>query len=223
MHEQKSLQKIKSAINIHKKKAFQWRHKILSSFQEADKQDFNGIVENDEAFFLQSDKGNRKLKNNRLKHGGTSFKKWITNDQGVVIVTADHKGTMVFSVATMWLIEKKESQNAIGNRISKDSILCTNLHGSYKRFVKDSNLTQIVLGADLKQHVKWGISHIQKVNSLYNMNFHGKIWCVILWIGSTFKGIHPTMHRYPMRREWFNFAQAEVCALTQRWWQVGRF
>lgn len=57
MHEQKSLDKIKSVLHINKKTAFDWRHKILSSFQEVEKQDFNGIVESDETFFLQSDKG----------------------------------------------------------------------------------------------------------------------------------------------------------------------
>jgi len=47
MHEKKSLDKIKSALQINKKTAFDWRHKILSSFQEVEKQDFNGIIEFD--------------------------------------------------------------------------------------------------------------------------------------------------------------------------------
>ncbi len=62
MHEQKSLDKIKSALHINKKTAFDWRHKILSSFEEVEKQDFNGIIESDETFFLKSDKGSKKLK-----------------------------------------------------------------------------------------------------------------------------------------------------------------
>ena len=112
MHEQKSLDKIKSTLHINKKTAFDWRHKILSSFAEVEKQDFNGIIESDETFFLQSDKGNRHLKHKGRKRGGTSSKRGISEDQVAVIVTADRKGTLDLSVATMGRIEKKDIQSA---------------------------------------------------------------------------------------------------------------
>ena len=76
------------------------------------------------------------------------MKHWL-----LITVTTDRKDTMDLSVATMGCIEKKDIQNAIGSRISKGSILCTDGHVSYKGFAKDCNLTQIVLRADLKQHV----------------------------------------------------------------------
>jgi transposase-like protein len=205
MHEQKSLDKIKSALHINKKTAFDWRHKILSSFQEIEKQDFNGIIESDETFFLQSDKGSRNLKHKGRKRGGTSSKRGISDDQVAVIVTADRKGTMDLTVATMGRIEKKDIQNAIGSRISKGSILCTDGHVSYKGFAKDSNLSQIVLRADLKQHVKQGIYHIQNVNSLHNR--------VKKWIDSTFWGVSTKYLQNYMN--WFRIEQAfrkSICA-----------
>jgi transposase-like protein len=181
MHEQKSLDKIKTALYINKKTAFDWRHKILSSFQEVEKQEFNGIIESDETFFLQSDKGNRNLKHKGRKRGGTSSKSGISDDQVAVIVTADRTGTVDLTVATMGRIKKKDIHNAVGNRISKGSILCTDGHVSYKGFAKDSNLNQVVLRADLKQRVKQGVYHIQNVNSLHNR--------VKKWIDSTFWGV----------------------------------
>ena len=53
MYQEKSLDKIKIDLSINKKTAFNWRHKILSSFEDVEKKDFNGIVESDETFFLQ--------------------------------------------------------------------------------------------------------------------------------------------------------------------------
>jgi len=73
------------------------------------------------------------------------------------------------------------SANAIGNRIVKESILCADRHVSYKGFAKDSNLSLVVLRADLKQQVKHGIYHIQNVNSLHNR--------IKKWIDSTFWGV----------------------------------
>ena len=198
MYEQKSLDKIKTTLHINKKTAFDWRHKILSSFEEVEKKDFNGIVESDETFFLKSDKGSKKLKHKGRKRGGSSSKRGISDDQVAVIVTADRKGSMDLSVATMGRIGKKDIQNAIGNRISKGSILCTDGHVSYKGFAKDGNLTQVVLRADLKQYVKQGIYHIQNVNSLHNR--------VKKWIDSTFWGVSTKYLQNYMN--WFRIEQA---------------
>jgi hypothetical protein len=74
--------------------------------------------------------------------GGSSSKRGISNDQVAVFVTADGKGSMDLSVATMGRIGKKDIQDAIGNRISKGSILCTDGHVSYKGFAKDENQNQ---------------------------------------------------------------------------------
>jgi len=181
MYQEKSLDKIKVALNINKKTAFDWRHKILSSFQEVEKKNFNGIVESDETFFLQSEKGSKSLKRSGRKRGGKSSTRGISGDQVAVIVTSDRSGSMDLTVATMGRIAKKDIDNAIGNRIGKESILCADGHVSYKGFAKDNNLTLVVLRADLKQHVKQGIYHIQNVNSMHNR--------IKKWIGSTFWGV----------------------------------
>jgi len=181
MHQKKSLDKIKNSLHINKKTAFDWRHKILSSFENVEKNDFNGIVESDETFFLQSEKGSKSLKRKGRKRGGRSSKRGVSDEQVAVIVTADRNGAIDLTVATMGRIEKKDIENAIGNRISEGSILCTDGHVSYKGFAKDNHLSQIVLRADLKQHVKQGVYHIQNVNSLHNQ--------IKKWIDSTFWGV----------------------------------
>lgn len=181
MYQEKSLDKIKIALSINKKTAFDWRHKILSSFEDVEKKDFNGIVESDETFFLQSEKGSKKLNRNGRKRGGKASKRGISDEQVAVIVTADRTGTMDLTVATLGRIGKKDIENAIGKRIVKESILCTDGHVSYKRFAKDNELSLVVLRADLKQFVKQGIYHIQNVNSLHNR--------IKKWIDSTFWGV----------------------------------
>jgi len=51
MHQEKSLDRIKEALSINKKTAFDWRHKILAALQDDDDDDFTGITESDETFF----------------------------------------------------------------------------------------------------------------------------------------------------------------------------
>jgi len=181
MHQSKSLDKIKTALKINKKTAFDWRHKVLSSLENVKKDDFNGIVESDETFFLQSDKGKKQLQRKGRKRGGSASKRGISKDHVAVIVTSDRKGTIDMKVATIGRICKVDIDNAIGNRIEKDSILCADGHVSYKGFAKDKQLSLVVLRADLKQYVKNGIYHIQNVNSLHNR--------IKKWIAATFWGV----------------------------------
>lgn len=181
MHQSQSLDKIKTALSINKKTAFDWRHKVLSSLEDVKKDNFNGIVESDETFFLQSEKGKTQHERKGRKRGGSSSTRGVSKDQVAVIVTSDRKGTVDMKVATLGRISKVDIENAIGNRIEKDSILCADGHVSYKGFAKDNQLSLVVLRADLKQHVKNGVYHIQNVNSLHNR--------IKKWIDSTFWGV----------------------------------
>ena len=62
MSQNKSLDKISSELRINKKTAFDWRHKILGTFRQDRGESFEGIVESDETFLYESEKGSRHLK-----------------------------------------------------------------------------------------------------------------------------------------------------------------
>ena len=91
MHQEKSLDKIKEALSINKKTAFDLRHKILAAFQDIDDDDVTGITESDETFFLNSEKGQSVTNTAPRKRGGKSKSKDISSDQVAVIVTQDRK------------------------------------------------------------------------------------------------------------------------------------
>ena len=181
MVQEQSLDKIKVALDINKKTAFDWRHKILSSVSEIDNDDFTGITESDETFFLHSSKGikveNRKPRN----RGGVSKQRGVNKDHIAVIVTQDRKAHLDLTVATKGRLKKINIEKAIGNKINKQTILCTDGHVSYKGFAKDKMLEHHALRADLKQYVKNGVYHIQHVNSTHNK--------LKKWIDNTFWGV----------------------------------
>jgi hypothetical protein len=141
MMEEKSLDKIKEALKINKKTAFDWRHKILASLSETGKDDFSGITESDETFFFNSQKGKEVSDRKPRKRGGTLKKKGILRDRVAVIVTQDRKSTMGLTVATMGYIKKTDLENTIGGRIKPGkAILCSDASVSYKGFAIDRKL-----------------------------------------------------------------------------------
>lgn len=182
MLQEKSLDKIKEALSINKKTAFDWRHKILSSLSENDKDDFTGITESDETFFLNSEKGRSVTEREPRKRGGSSKSRGISNDQVAVIVTQDRKSGLDLTVATMGRLKKRDIEKAIGNRIKPNqTILCSDAHVSYKGFAIDNKIEHHALKAIIKQRVKNKIYHIQHVNSTHNR--------VKKWIDNTFWGV----------------------------------
>jgi transposase-like protein len=182
MMEEKSLDKIKVALSINKKTAFDWRHKILASLLDTDKDDFTGITESDETFFLNSEKGRTVSDRVSRRRGGTSKTRGISNDQVAVIVTQDRNSVLDLTVATMGRLKKVDIENAIGGRINPEqTILCSDAHVSYKGFAIDNKIEHHPLKGVIKQRVKNGVYHIQHVNSTHNR--------IKKWIESTFWGV----------------------------------
>jgi len=179
----KSLDKISKTLHINKKTALDWRHKILSSLSQDSGDEMKGIVESDETFFEESEKGNLHLPRKGRKRGTSSEKKsrGVSSNKATVIVTADRSGSMNLCLATMGRIGKEDIMRSIEKPLPAHSILCTDGHVSYKGFAIDNELEHVVLRADLNQHVKRGVYHIQNVNSIHNR--------LKKWINHTFWGV----------------------------------
>ena len=181
MLEEKSLDKIKVALKINKKTAFDWRHKILSSVEQTEKGDFTGITESDETFFLHSEKGNPSITRKPRKRGGSSSKQGVNNEHMTVIVTQDRQAQIDLTLATAGRLKKIDIERAVGGRFSAQTVLCTDSHVSYKGFAIDNKIEHHPLRSDLKQRVKEGIYHIQHVNSTHHR--------VKKWIDEKFWGV----------------------------------
>lgn len=168
MYEGKSLNKIKDELAINKKTAFDWRHKITSALQNAEGDSFKGITESDETFFLYSQKGSKQLSRKARKRGKEETNKGIDDQQVAAIVTMDRTKNIDLKVACLGRITKKDIEKAIGERISMQTVLCTDGHASYKGFAIDNKLEHYVLKASIKQYTRNKIYHIQHVNSVHS-------------------------------------------------------
>ncbi len=163
-----SLDKICKELSINKKTAFDWRHKIINSIKDVEHGEFIGITESDETFFLHSKKGSDSLLEKPRKRGKEVATRGISKEQVAVIVSTDRKGSVSIDIAGFGRMSKAAIEKSIGNKIGKQTILCTDGLVSYKGFALDNSLEHHVLRADLKQFVKQGKYHIQHVNSLHS-------------------------------------------------------
>src|SRR5688500_17098693 len=77
--------------------AFRWRHRFLQTFNTATAP-LRGIVEADEAFVLDSRKGDRQLNRSARKRGGKATKRGLSRQQVPILVAVDRSGTTLSAV-----------------------------------------------------------------------------------------------------------------------------
>ena len=71
--------------------AFYWRHKILTALRSLPKPTLTGIVEADETFFLESQKGSRHLNRPARYFGDKAPLRGISRHQVCVLVACDSR------------------------------------------------------------------------------------------------------------------------------------
>lgn len=92
MLQEHSIRKCARESNISIQPSFNWRHKILSSFEHLQPSQYSVIIESDEIYVRESRKGNISLKRAPPKNRGGGIKRGISKDQIGILATCDRKG-----------------------------------------------------------------------------------------------------------------------------------
>jgi transposase-like protein len=165
-----SLRKASELIEVHYVTLFYWRHKILSALKQMDFDQFAGIVEMDETYFLYSEKGRRNINGRKAhKRGGSSQFRGISKEQVCVLIARDRQKLTYSKVIGQGRIVKSRLDKAIGSKLSKSNTLCTDAWRAFKTYAKDKGLEHYPFKSDGKERVK-GLYHIQNVN-----NYHSRL------------------------------------------------
>lgn len=160
-----SIRKCAEQTGICVQTSFDWRHKIISSFDELRPSEFEGIVESDDIFFLESGKGNRELDRKSRTRGSKATKRGISNEQVAVVVTQDRTGNQELAVVKRGRISKNDLDKTLGEKLGEGVILCTDAHRSYTAFAKDKGIQHHKFIANKGQRVVNQVYHVQNVNN----------------------------------------------------------
>ena len=160
-----SIRKSAKICGISVRTAFFWRHKILDILRMKLKRiKLKGIIECDDTFFRESYKGNCPPNRESYKRGTSASKRGISEEQICVSTAIDRNGKVYGKVSARGRANSKEIKKAIGARIDKQAIICTDDDSAYKRFAKDKHLEHVIV----KEHetVK-GVYHINTINAYH--------------------------------------------------------
>lgn len=158
----KSIRASAKECDIHPGTSFRWRHRMLQIPLKTKADHLTGIVELDEAYFLESHKGERDLERKPRKRGGKASKSGISSEQIAVLIVRDRSGN------TTDAILEKSNQDTIAEVVApvtdKDALLCSDKKPVYEAFARKYHFTLKTINLSRKEHTN-GIVHVQNVNA----------------------------------------------------------
>lgn len=187
---------------IHRNTAFAWRHKVLSALQNmAGAVHLDGIIEADETFFPVSYKGNHKSSAFKLprkahKRGSSTHIRGLSHEKVCVPCAVNRSGQSIARATNLGRVATKNLHTLYDGRITKGSVMVTDLMNSYKRFTKSNGLELIQLKGGKS---KKGIYNIQHINS-----YHSSLKLFM----EPFKGVSTKhLNEYLIWHNFVNYAQ----------------
>jgi transposase-like protein len=172
-----SLRRSANSCGITKNTSFKWRHRFLRIPAIQQSNQMNGIVEADETYFLESFKGQRRLRRASRKRGGKAAKRGTSKEQVPVLVVRDRYGETADCILRG--TSAKQIEPALTPLLNKDVILCTDGMPTYKQIARHAKIAHHPINIAAGHRVINNIYHIQNVNAYdsrlkqWMAKFHG--------------------------------------------------
>lgn len=161
-----SLATTAEACGIAVSTAFRWRHKFLEILSNSKPDSLGGIIEADETYFLQSNKGQRNIESPR-KRGGKAKKRGLSSEQVPVLIARDrNKNTISCKLDA---VNSSTISEALVDVVKKGSVLCTDGHPVYPSVALDCGALHKPL------NIKAGVKVVEKIYHIQNVNAYDSI------------------------------------------------
>lgn len=164
-----SLRKTAKLLKISLSTAFIWRHKLLTALKRMELDDFEGLLEVDETYFLYSEKGNKHIVGrDPRKRGGTAKKRGISKEQVCVVVARDRTKQTHARVACLGPVNKVKAKALLSPYTGSVSTVCSDANGTWRIVSGEIGVGHMELNMKRNRRVIKGIYHIQNANAFHS-------------------------------------------------------
>jgi transposase-like protein len=154
-------------VGVHRNTSFRWRHRFLAWIQHDRQLPLGGIVEADEMYVLDSEKGARALSRPARRRGGVAGKRGISGEQVCVLVARDRTGRTFDAVTGKGPLTAGHLRRHLAPVLAADALLVTDAHASYGAFASAAGVSHEVVNVSAGERVR-GAVHVQNVNAYHS-------------------------------------------------------
>jgi len=169
-------------VGVHRNTAFRWRHRFLERVKDDRPAQLTGIVEADEMFMLESQKGSRKLDRKARKRGGKASRRGISRELDCILVARDRSGQTIDAVTGRGALKLAQLTEHLLPRLAPQALLVTDANAAYQAFARKHCIAHRSVNLSAGERVRRsneGAIHVQNVNAYHRRfrewlaRFHG--------------------------------------------------
>jgi len=123
-----------AATGIHRNTSFRWRHRFLADAKRQRAVPLQGIVEADETYRLESQKGSRHLTRPARRRGGHARRRGIASEHDCILVARDRSGGTVDFITGRGPVTKQQLSACLPKALAADVLLVTDGAAAYPAF-----------------------------------------------------------------------------------------
>lgn len=154
-------------LGVYHSTAFNIRHKILNALENliSDVDSLAGMIEADETYVLESQKGVKVTHRKARLHGAKATKRGLSDEQICICVAADREGHMYSKSVNRAKPGSSDIMNALNSKITDDSIFMCDGADSYNELINGHNCKKV----ELIGHESYDkVYHLNTVNSIHS-------------------------------------------------------
>nr|WP_312518784.1 IS1595 family transposase [Massilia sp.] len=169
-------------VGVHRNTAFRWRHRFLDRVKDDRPAQLTGIVEADETFLLESQKGARKLDRTPRRRGGKAALRGISHHLDCILVARDRNGNTIGAVTGRGALKASQLVRPLLPKLDRQALLVTDANAAYRRFAREHGIAHQAVNLQAGARVRastQGAIHVQNVNAYHRRfkewlaRFHG--------------------------------------------------
>jgi len=163
-----SVRKAADRVGVHRNTAFRWRHRFLDWVKFDRPASLNGIVEADETFLLESQKGSRTLDRPPRRRGGHAPVRGISRHLDCIMVARDRNGNTIDAVTGRGALTAAQLERDLLPKLDPQALLVTDSHAAYRAFARKCRIAHeaVNLRAGVRtRHAGGRAIHVQNVNA----------------------------------------------------------
>ncbi len=154
-------------VGVHKNTSFRWRHRQLEWTRLDRPPPLDGIVEADEMYILESQKGARTLDRPARRRGGVAGKRGISSEQVCILVARSRSGQTHDAVTGRGALTAARLHRHLAPVLHSHALLVTDGHPAYPVFARQAGISHEAVNLQAGVRVR-GAIHVQNVNAYHS-------------------------------------------------------
>jgi transposase-like protein len=165
--ESRTVREAARIVGVYRTTSFRWRHRFVPGAMRDRPARLTAIVEADETFRLESQKGSRHLNRKARKRGGVAKRRGINKEHDCLLVARDRTGQTLDFHTGRGLVTAEQLHVCLGPVLPADVLLISDSAASYRRFAQEAGITHEAVNVKAGERAR-GAIHIQNVNGWHS-------------------------------------------------------